>query len=296
MLDAHPAPDAHARPPLPDLAIDPPASPARPVAGDALFAAARSLLPTLEAGRPLDAATLRDAMTRAFGASDAEGGWVWKDAYEAAEAAVVLFVQRYGVRRRRQPRALPGGGRQTRRADREARRAPAGALGPRPDRAAFRARGGRRGDRPVAPGAEDRRCAPRAPGAALAPGVGQSRRDRRLHGSRQAHPGVLDGRRNGPQLPRRPLMRQHRAAHPLPAGARLARRPGDPGPRAHPPHAPGLGAALPPRRHRREGRATLHRHHRAETRQPGRDHARAARFPDRHGQRRPGALPRERQP
>ena len=96
MLDAHQAPDAHARPPLPASAIDPPASPARPVAGDALFAAARSLQPVLEAGRPLDAATLRDAMTRAFGASDAEGGWVWKDAYEAAEAAVVLFVQRYG--------------------------------------------------------------------------------------------------------------------------------------------------------------------------------------------------------
>ena len=35
-------------------------------------------------------------MTRAFGASDASGAWVWKDAYEAAEAAVVLFVQRYG--------------------------------------------------------------------------------------------------------------------------------------------------------------------------------------------------------
>ena len=96
MLDAHPAPDAHARPPLPASAIDPPASPARPVAGDALFAAAQTLLPVLEAGRALDAATLRDAMTRAFGASDAEGGWVWKDAYEAAEAAVVLFVQRYG--------------------------------------------------------------------------------------------------------------------------------------------------------------------------------------------------------
>ena len=59
MLDAHPAPDALARPPLPALAIDPPASPARPVAGDALFAAARSLLPILEAGRPLDAAILR---------------------------------------------------------------------------------------------------------------------------------------------------------------------------------------------------------------------------------------------
>ena len=50
----------------------------------------------LEAGRPLDAATLRDAMTRAFGASDAQGAWLWKDAYEAAEAAAVLFLQRYG--------------------------------------------------------------------------------------------------------------------------------------------------------------------------------------------------------
>ena len=102
MLDAHPAPDALARPPLPALAIDPPASPARPVAGDALYAAARTLLPILEAGRPLDAAILREAMTQAFGASDADGAWVWKDAYEAAEAAVVLFVQRYGRAMRRQ--------------------------------------------------------------------------------------------------------------------------------------------------------------------------------------------------
>ena len=101
MLDAHQAPDALARPPLSALAIDPPASPARPVAGDALFAAARSLLPVLEAGRPLDAATLRDAMTNAFGGSDATGAWLWKDAYEAAEAAVVLFVQRYGRAMRR---------------------------------------------------------------------------------------------------------------------------------------------------------------------------------------------------
>ena len=62
----------------------------------ALLDAARTLLPVLEAGRPLDAGTLRDAMIRAFGASDADGAWIWKDAYEAAEAAVVLFVQRYG--------------------------------------------------------------------------------------------------------------------------------------------------------------------------------------------------------
>ncbi len=96
MLDAHPAPDALARPPFPVTPIDPPAEPARPVAGDALFATAQALLPMLETGRALDAATLRDAMTGAFGASDSAGGWVWKDAYEAAEAAIVLFVQRYG--------------------------------------------------------------------------------------------------------------------------------------------------------------------------------------------------------
>ena len=101
MLDAPQAPDALARPPLPDIVIDPPADPDRPVAGDALFAAARTLLPVLETGRSLDAAVLRDAMTEAFGASDAEGAWVWKDAYEAAEAAAVLFMQRYGRGMRR---------------------------------------------------------------------------------------------------------------------------------------------------------------------------------------------------
>ena len=51
---------------------------------------------TLEAGRALDAPVLRQAMTGAFGASDSDGAWVWKDAYEAAEAALVLFIQRYG--------------------------------------------------------------------------------------------------------------------------------------------------------------------------------------------------------
>ena len=101
MLDAPQATDALARPLPPAIAPDPSASPARPVAGDALFAAARTLLPVLEAGRPLDAATLRDAMTRAFGASDADGAWVWKDAYETAEAAVVIFMQRYGRGMRR---------------------------------------------------------------------------------------------------------------------------------------------------------------------------------------------------
>ena len=48
-------------------------------------------------------------MTRAFGASDAEGAWVWKDAYEAAEAAVVLFLKRYGRAMRRRAGAGPEG-------------------------------------------------------------------------------------------------------------------------------------------------------------------------------------------
>ncbi|MDE0406685.1 MAG: hypothetical protein OXN81_02405, partial [Alphaproteobacteria bacterium] len=92
----------HARPPLPAATV------ARPETS-ALLAAARAMLPVLEAGRPLDAATLRDAMTDAFGASDAAGAWSWKDAYEAAEASVVLFVQRFGRAMRRSAGAGPDG-------------------------------------------------------------------------------------------------------------------------------------------------------------------------------------------
>ena len=62
----------------------------------AILAAATRLLPTLEAGRQIDAAELRAAMTQAFGASDAEGGWDWKSAYDACEAAAILFLRKYG--------------------------------------------------------------------------------------------------------------------------------------------------------------------------------------------------------
>jgi predicted RNA methylase len=64
--------------------------------GVALLAAARGLLPSLEAGRPVDAATLRAAMSQAFGGTDAEGAWDWKSAYDACEAAEILFLRRYG--------------------------------------------------------------------------------------------------------------------------------------------------------------------------------------------------------
>ena len=100
MLDAIPAAAVSARA-AHSLAPGPAPEPATPAGARALFAAATALVPVLEAGRALDAATLRAAMTRAHGASDAEGAWVWKDAYEAAEAAVVLFLKRYGRAMRR---------------------------------------------------------------------------------------------------------------------------------------------------------------------------------------------------
>ncbi|MDE0032762.1 MAG: strawberry notch family protein [Deltaproteobacteria bacterium] len=110
MLDAHTAADASARLPVPHTLPSVPAAPdSEPSAHDALFTAATTLLPVLEAGRALDAAALRDAMTRAFGAGDAQGAWVWKDAYEAAEAAVVLFIRRHGRAMRRHAGAGPEG-------------------------------------------------------------------------------------------------------------------------------------------------------------------------------------------
>ncbi|MBR7654785.1 strawberry notch family protein [Brucella oryzae] len=54
------------------------------------------LLPHLERGQRIDAATLRAAMETAFGGSDTTGAWSWKDAYEACEAATVLFLRKYG--------------------------------------------------------------------------------------------------------------------------------------------------------------------------------------------------------
>ena len=67
------------------------------------------MLPELEAGRPLDAVALRGAMTRAFGVGDAQGAWTSKDAYEASEAAIVLFLERYGPAMRKHAGAGPGG-------------------------------------------------------------------------------------------------------------------------------------------------------------------------------------------
>ncbi len=58
--------------------------------------AARLLLPTMETGVRIDATVLRNAMCQAFKATDAEGTWDWKTAYDACEIASVLFIRKYG--------------------------------------------------------------------------------------------------------------------------------------------------------------------------------------------------------
>src|ERR1700743_1377026 len=71
------------------------------VAGDAadqkaanLLAAARALTPHLNRSRALDRKLVSGGMTTTFGSSDAEGAWLWRDAYDAIEAALVLQLRR----------------------------------------------------------------------------------------------------------------------------------------------------------------------------------------------------------
>jgi predicted RNA methylase len=62
----------------------------------AIHQAAIQLLPFLEQGKTITTAALRTAMAESFGGTDAQGFWVWKDAYEALEAAQILFLKRFG--------------------------------------------------------------------------------------------------------------------------------------------------------------------------------------------------------
>ena len=61
-----------------------------------IFSAGAALLRHLETGRAIDARALRGAMTAAFGGTDAEGAWLWKQAYEAGEVATTLLLRRFG--------------------------------------------------------------------------------------------------------------------------------------------------------------------------------------------------------
>ena len=73
-----------------------PLAPPPPATADALAHAARIILPHLESGQRVDAPTLRASMVSAFGGSDADGAWDWKTAYDAGEAATVLFLRKFG--------------------------------------------------------------------------------------------------------------------------------------------------------------------------------------------------------
>ncbi|MBX4870201.1 methylase [Rhizobium bangladeshense] len=61
-----------------------------------IVGAAAQITPFLERGKAVVSADLRQIMSEVFGGSDAEGFWLWKDAYEAAEAAQVLFLRKFG--------------------------------------------------------------------------------------------------------------------------------------------------------------------------------------------------------
>lgn len=62
-----------------------------------ILLAGYQLLPFLERGQVIGAADLRTILMNAFGGSDAEGFWAWKDAYEATEVAQVLFLRKFGA-------------------------------------------------------------------------------------------------------------------------------------------------------------------------------------------------------
>ena len=59
-----------------------------------LLAAARALAPQLARSRALDRKLVASTMTMSFGGTDAEGAWLWRDAYDAIEAALVLQIRR----------------------------------------------------------------------------------------------------------------------------------------------------------------------------------------------------------
>ena len=66
-----------------------------------IHSAAELLFRSLQDGTALTADMMRCAMKDAFGTSDAEGAWIWKDAYEAAEAAQIMMLNRFGSVMRR---------------------------------------------------------------------------------------------------------------------------------------------------------------------------------------------------
>jgi predicted RNA methylase len=74
---------------------------------NALVAAAKLLLSEIERSRAIDARALRTAIVASFGGSDAEGAWDWKTAYNACEAAQILFLRKFGPAMRERAASPP---------------------------------------------------------------------------------------------------------------------------------------------------------------------------------------------
>ncbi|NBZ89824.1 strawberry notch-like NTP hydrolase domain-containing protein, partial [Stagnihabitans tardus] len=95
---------------LPTVLAPPPAAPLAPASpATSILTVAEALQPALAAGQRIDTGLLRAEMERAFGGSDASGAWDWKLAYEACEAALVMFLRKFGralVARAGSPTAL----------------------------------------------------------------------------------------------------------------------------------------------------------------------------------------------
>ena len=85
---------ASAAPAAATLPLFLPQAPPDKVSG--LIHAATLLAQLLGQGRAIDTRSLRSAMETAFCGSDAHGAWVWKDAYDALEAAQVMFLRKFG--------------------------------------------------------------------------------------------------------------------------------------------------------------------------------------------------------
>jgi hypothetical protein len=63
--------------------------------GTRILEAAQLLVPLLEQGTKIETHALRDTMRSVFQANNNEGLWQWKDACEACEAALIIFLQTY---------------------------------------------------------------------------------------------------------------------------------------------------------------------------------------------------------
>ena len=95
---------AHA-PRLPEPSSLEPIPSNNPSDAQCIHSAAELLVTSLQDGTALTAEMMRFAMEDAFGASDTDGAWVWKDAYEAAEVAQIMMLDRFGPAMKRQAKS-----------------------------------------------------------------------------------------------------------------------------------------------------------------------------------------------